>query len=86
MYLSSRPASSAAPETLGLFCACYPQIEQIELPEAVKAFNDAIRNEKYKISKDDWHHLIQIFMDYTVRSNQSLFLKLSDKNPRRFTT
>lgn len=81
MYLSSRPASSAAPETLGLFCACYPQIEQIELPEAVKAFNDAIRNEKYKISKDDWHHLIQIFMDYTVRSNQSLFLKLSDKNP-----
>lgn len=81
MYLSSRPSSAAAPETLGLFCACYPQIEQIELPEAVEKFNAGISNEKYKISKEDWHHLIQIFMDYTVRSNQSLFLKLEDRNP-----
>ena len=81
MYLSSRPVSAAAPETLGLFCTCYPQIGRIELPEAVERFNANIHSEENKISKDDWHHLIQIFMDYTVRSNQSLYLKIADTNP-----
>lgn len=81
MYLSSRPVSAAAPETLGLFCSCYPQTERIELPMAVERFNANIHNEENKISKEDWHHLIQIFMDYTVRSNQSLYLKIADTNP-----
>ena len=81
MYLSSRPLSSAAPETLGLFCTYYPQIAKISLPNSVKRFNELLSTDSLKISQDDWHSIIQIFMDYTVRSNQSLFLKLSDKNP-----
>ena len=81
MYLSTRPVSAAAPETMGLFCTCYPQIERIELPDAVTRFNENIEHDENKISKDDWHHLIQIFMDHTVRSNQSLYLKISDTNP-----
>jgi hypothetical protein len=81
MYLSSRPASAASPETLGLFCTHYPQIESIALPEAVNDFNALLSDEGNKIKVDDWHNLIQIFMDYVVRSNQSLFLKLSDDNP-----
>ncbi len=81
MYLSSRPVSAAAPETLGLFCTCYPQIERIELPEAVEHFNGNIRNEENRIGREDWQHLIQIFMDYTVRSNQSLYLKIDAGTP-----
>ena len=81
MYLSYRPASAASPETMGLFCSHYPQIEKIELPEAVKHFNDSIQNDENKIDQEDWHHFIQLFMDYTVRSNQSLYLKIDDNTP-----
>ena len=81
MYLSKRPTSAAAPETLGLFCPCYPQIKGIELPEAVEKFNRVITHEEHRISKDDWHNYIQIFIDYVVRTGESLFLKLSDTNP-----
>lgn len=81
MYLSNRPASAAAPETLGLFHTCYPQLAAIDLPEAVTAFNKLLRNEANQITRTDWQHLLQVFMDYTVRSNQSLFLKLSDTHP-----
>lgn len=81
MYLSTRPASAAAPETMGLFHTHYPQLQDIALPEAVEAFNQVLDIESNRISQEDWHHLLQIFMDYTVRSNQSLFLKLSNTNP-----
>ena len=81
MHLSTRPVAAASPETLGLFCACYPQLERIGLPEAVERFNAVLANEANRISRDDWHHLLQIFMDYTVRSNQSLYLKIDDTNP-----
>jgi hypothetical protein len=82
MYLSTRPASAAAPETLGLFCTHYPQLNSITmLPEAVAHFNDILSDDKHKIYIEDWRNLIQIFMDYVVRSNQSLFLQLSDDNP-----
>ena len=81
MYLATRPTSAAAPETLGLFCTCYPQLEKIELPDEISEFNNLLTNDNNQITKDDWHNLLQIFMDYTVRSNQSLFLKLSDSNP-----
>jgi hypothetical protein len=81
MYLSNRPVSAAAPETMGLFCTYYPQIEKIELPAEVETFNQLITREDLRISKKDWHDFIQVYMDYTVRSNQSLFLKLSEGNP-----
>lgn len=81
MYLSRRPSSAAAPETMGLFHSCYPQLEKVVLPEAVERYNELLINNENKISKKDWQNLLQIFMDYTVRSNQSLFLKLSEDNP-----
>lgn len=81
MYLSTRPASDAAPETLGLFCTCYPQLEKIKLPAEVDTFNNLLSNDANKITENDWHSLLQVYMDYTVRSNQSFFLKLSDNNP-----
>jgi hypothetical protein len=81
MYLSRRPTTAASPETLGLFHACYPQLSIIkELPEAVNNFNDSIITEENRISIEDWRNFLQIFMDYTVRSNQSVFLKIPNNN------
>lgn len=64
MYLTYRPTTAAAPETMGLFLPHYPQLDKIELPNAVERFNDLIKEDKNKITKDDWHNLIQVFMDY----------------------
>ncbi len=76
MYLSTRPASAAAPETLGLFHTCYPQLKKLQLPQEVERFNDLMDNPINCIDKEDWRSLIQVFMDYTVRSNQSVFLRI----------
>jgi len=92
MYLANQLTSRPSPETMGLFHSHYPQLKKVELPEAVSKYNDLMQNEENKIMKEDWQHLLQIFMDYTVRSNQSVFLKLSDDNPidifacKRFAT
>ena len=82
-YLEKRPLSAAAPETMGLFTSYYPKLERVlndELPEAVKAFNVMLTPEN-QISQKDWHDLMQVFLDYTVRSNQSLYLKMADNDP-----
>lgn len=80
LYLAKRPHSAAAPETLGLFQTHYPQLTKIKLPSAVENFNELLKNEANKISEKDWHDLIQVFIDYHVRSNESVYLKLSDDN------
>jgi DEAD/DEAH box helicase domain-containing protein len=82
-YLSKRPLSAAAPETMGLFTSYYPKLEEImnnELPKAVEELNNMLSPEN-KIERKDWKNLIKIFLDYTVRSNQSVFLKMSDNDP-----
>lgn len=79
-YLSSRPLSAAAPETMGLFTSYFEKLEpalENELPDEVKAFNKEVGNE-FSLSKQDWHDLMHTFLDYTVRSNQSVYLKMSD--------
>lgn len=81
MYLSHRPSSAAAPETMGLFTTCYPQVKDLKMPEAVETFNSIIKSPANRITVEDWQDLIQVYLDYTVRNNQSLFLKLSDSNP-----
>lgn len=81
MYLAYRPTTAAAPETMGLFLPHYPQLEKIELPNAVLRFNELLKEETNKITKEDWHDLIQVFIDYHVRSNQSIYLKIADDNP-----
>lgn len=80
MYLAHRPASSASPETFGLFESCYPQLKNIELPQAVIDFNNILNNEDNKISQKDWQDLLQVYLDYTVRNNQSIFLQIPNNN------
>lgn len=80
MYLGHRPASAAAPETLGLFETYYPQLNDIKLPEAVERFNDILENPANAITEGDWRNLIQVYLDYTVRNNQSVYLKLQNND------
>ena len=82
--LGVRPKSSKAPETMGLFTTYYPilnDVLEMDLPQEVKGFNDAIKSDNNKISKNDWKDLMQVFLDYNVRSDQSVFLKLRGDDP-----
>lgn len=82
-YLSRRPLTAAAPETMGLFTSYYAELDKAAedgLPAAVKSFNSNLSPEN-QIDQKDWVSLMQIFMDYTVRSNQSVFLKMKDDDP-----
>lgn len=80
MYLANKISSSASNETMGLFHPCYPQLDNIKYPKSVETFNGLLKHAENKISNQDWRNLLQIFMDYTVRSNQSFFLKIDDDN------
>ena len=45
------------------------------LPEAVKEFNRNLSNPQKHITCADWKDLLKIYMDHSVRSNESFFLK-----------
>lgn len=76
LYLGNRPATAASHETMGLFRPCYPFLSNIKIPQSVETFNQEIQNEDNKIKDKDWQDLIQVFIDYTIRSNQSVFLSM----------
>ena len=75
LYLGNRPATAASHETMGLFRSYYPFLSDLKKPASVDALNNVLRNSK--IEDKDWQNLIQIFLDYTVRSNQSFFLNMN---------
>ena len=75
-YLGNRPATAASHETMGLFRSCYPFLDKLKAPASVNALNVVLKNTK--VEDKDWQNLIQIFLDYTVRSNQSFFLNMTD--------
>jgi len=82
-YLSKRPLTAAAPETMGLFTSYYDRIKSSlteKLPDTVELFNSRLAEEN-RIRKKDWHGLMQIFLDYTVRSNESVFLQMDERDP-----
>lgn len=84
-YLASRPSTAMAPETLGLFRPCYPKLEEIkQLPDAVEKFNKLFASTSENKIEDvkEWKNFLQIFIDYRVRSDQSVFLWL-DKNTHK---
>lgn len=76
MYLAHRPASAASPETMGLFETCYPQLKNVKLPQAVEEFNDILDSPQNRITEGDWRNLMQVYLDYTVRNNQSFYLRI----------
>ena len=79
MYLAGHPKSAMTPETMGLFRADYPKLKSVTLPQSVMALNALISDEKRRIGEEDWRNLLEIFLDYTVRQNQSFFFKVDDK-------
>ena len=87
MYLGSRPRSSAAPETMGLFYPCYKKLENVNVPTTVEnTFNRCIQQAENKITNEDWRNLLQVFIDYRVRSDQSVFLELPNSKLDIFNT
>ena len=76
MYLAHRPASAASPENFGLFETCYPQLKKVKLPQAVEQFNSILNRPSNRITEEDWRNLMQVYLDYTVRNNQSFYLRI----------
>lgn len=77
--LGRRPRMASAPETMGLFTTTYPKLDQItELPKAIQDFNVLINADKKKIDLTEWKNLLKIFLDFVVRSNQSIYIKTGD--------
>ena len=79
LYLGNHPASAASPETMGLFHPVYPFLDDVKAPASINAYNALISKEENKIGDKDWQNLIQVFIDYTVRSNQSFFLNMPNE-------
>lgn len=82
-YLSHRTLTAAAPETMGLFTAYYSDLNEAltdKLPDEVEVFNGKLSPEN-QISKKDWHALMQMFLDFTARQSECVFLKMSDDDP-----
>lgn len=73
--LGRRPRMASAPETMGLFTTTYPKLDKVtELPKAVIDFNLLVKGDN-KIDLQEWKNLLKIFLDFVVRSNQSIYLK-----------
>ena len=82
-YLSHRPLSAVTPETMGLFTSYYKDLEPAltqKLPDAVELFNGKLSKEN-QITKKDWHALMQLFLDFTARQSECVFLTMDDQDP-----
>ena len=82
LYLGNRPATAASHETMGLFRSYYTFLDDLKKPASVDALNGILKNSK--IEDKDWRNLIHIFLDYTVRSNQSFFLNMTDSGKQMY--
>lgn len=83
--LGKRPGESAnSPENWGLITTCYPDIDNHirNCPPEVEDLNKLITDDNLKIKLKDWKNFIKIFVDYVIRSNQSMFFQHSDYNNR----
>ena len=80
--LARRPRSSDSPENLGLFTSYYPKLERIAtVPQVFEAFLKANGwNPGESEMLQEWKNLLKIYLDMTVRSNESVFLKFTDND------
>lgn len=73
--LGKRPLLASSPETMGLFTSYYPELDKItELPVAVINFNTQVEKDN-GLELKDWKNLLKIFLDHSVRSNESFFVR-----------
>lgn len=80
--LTKRPLRGASPETAGLFTSHFAKLEGVEereLPEGVEAFNREV-GEEWAITGEDWRNLLKIFLDFTVRTGESVYLDMGDNS------
>lgn len=81
MYLAGHPSIAAAPETMGLFHPVYDKLKVRELPSEVEAFNNELTDINLRIDENDWQDLLRYVIDYNVRSNQAVYLYISEDKP-----
>lgn len=82
-YLSHRSLTAASAETMGLFTSYYNDLSEAltaKLPDEVEMFNGKLAPEN-QITKKDWHALMQLFLDFSARQSECVFLKMSDDDP-----
>lgn len=73
--LNYHPRIAASPETMALFTTYYPKLDNIELPSEVEEFNKYLKSEN-QISIEDWKDLLHIFLDFSIRSNGAVEVRL----------
>lgn len=81
-YFSHRPLTATTAETMGLFTSYYAALEPAlieKLPDDIEKFNGKL-SEENRISKKDWHSLMQMFLDFTARQSECVFLNMDDKD------
>ena len=81
-YLSHRSLTGASPETMGLFTSYYEDLQPAltsKLPDAVEVFNSKLSKEN-QITKKDWFALMQMFLDYTARQSECVFLTMDERD------
>lgn len=77
--LGKRPRKPAAPETLGLFTTFYPKLERIDkLPDEVQEFNSKYLQDRKQIDLPQWSNFLKNFLDYVIRSNESVYLRVEN--------
>lgn len=78
--MNKRPSNGKnSPENWGLISTYYSDIEPLnnrEVPDEVKTFNNVISCNENRIESKDWHDFVKLFIDCNIRSNQSMFFKL----------
>ncbi len=81
-YLSHRSLTASSAETMGLFTSYYVPLDDAlteKLPDDIEKFNGKLGEENH-ISKKDWHDLMQMFIDFTARQSECVFLNMSNKD------
>ena len=74
--MKSRSKNGFSAESYGIFQTCYPQLENLTIPQEVVALNTELAAMgKRAISNQDWHDFLKIYLDFNVRTNQCLFFK-----------
>lgn len=78
--LAKHPRKSASPETMGLFTSYFPKLDKkiTQLPSEVEEFNNKLPINN-RITLSDWKDLLQMYLDFRVRSDGSIRMKLNDE-------
>lgn len=75
------PPFSASAETMGVLASYYPKLKDVTAPDVFKEFcRENGRKESDEELNAEWRNLLKIYLDRVVRSNESIYMKVSGHN------